>query len=117
MKYNSPRVKEMLNIAQKNISISKLKSEGNITIERNNMLDITFRYADAMSNYEWRTQHCSVSSIEECIRIYGLGGDCDYEFIEVYCPAECEYNNRLLTGKQFNCARCKQFDWCKEIHK
>lgn len=47
------------------------------------MLHITFRYADAMSNWEWRTQSCTVSSIEECKRIYGLGIDCEYEIIEV----------------------------------
>ena len=47
------------------------------------MLEITFRYADALSNWEWRTQHCIVSSVEECIRIYGLGVDCDYEILEV----------------------------------
>ena len=47
------------------------------------MLEITFRYADAMSNWEWRTQHCVVSSVEECKRIYGLGIDCEYEIVEV----------------------------------
>ena len=47
------------------------------------MVEITFRYADAMSNWEWRTQHCVVSSVEECIRIYGLGTDCEYEILEV----------------------------------
>ena len=47
------------------------------------MLHITFRYADAMSNWEWRTQSCTVSSVAECIRIYGLGIDCEYEIIEV----------------------------------
>ena len=48
------------------------------------MKHITFRYADAMSNYEWRTQHCTVESIEECIRIYGLNEpDVEYEIISV----------------------------------
>ena len=47
------------------------------------MLEITFRYADAMSNWEWRTQSCRVSSVAECIRIYGLGIDCEYEIIKV----------------------------------
>ena len=48
------------------------------------MLSITFRYADAMSNWEWRTQHCVVSSVEECKRIYGLdNGDVEYEILEV----------------------------------
>ena len=48
------------------------------------MLSITFKYADAMSNLEWRTQSCTVSSIEECKRIYGLdNGDVEYEILEV----------------------------------
>ena len=47
------------------------------------MLNITFRYKDAMSNWEWRTQSCIVSSVEECKRIYGLGIDCEYEILEV----------------------------------
>lgn len=47
------------------------------------MLEITFRYADKYSNWEWRTQHCTVSSVDECIRIYDLGVDCDYEILEV----------------------------------
>ena len=47
------------------------------------MLKITFKYADKYSNWEWRTQTCIVSSIDECKRIYGLGIDCDYEIISV----------------------------------
>ena len=47
------------------------------------MLSITFRYRDALSNGEWRTQHCVVSSVEECKQIYGLGVDCEYEILEV----------------------------------
>lgn len=47
------------------------------------MLRITFRYADDMSNYQWRTQHCEVESEEECIRIYGLDApDVEYEIIK-----------------------------------
>ena len=34
--------------------------------------------------YEWRIQHCTVSSVEEFIRIYGLDeGDCEYEILEI----------------------------------
>ena len=40
------------------------------------MLNIKFRYRDAMSNWEWRTQSCTVSSVEECKRIYGLDNGC-----------------------------------------
>ena len=47
------------------------------------MLRIKFRYADDMSGWEWREQSCTVESVEECIRIYGLGTDCDYEILEV----------------------------------
>ena len=48
------------------------------------MLKITFRYKDFMSDYEWRTQHCVVESIEECIRIYGLDDpDVEYEILNV----------------------------------
>lgn len=47
------------------------------------MLKITFRYADSWSNWQWRTQRCFVSSVEECIKIYGLGIDCEYEILEV----------------------------------
>ena len=47
------------------------------------MLKIKFEYCDEMSRGKWRQQECSVSSIEECKRIYGLGIDCDYRIIEV----------------------------------
>lgn len=48
------------------------------------MLDITFKYRDEMSNWKWRTQSCVVSSVEECKRIYGLdNGDVEYEILEV----------------------------------
>ena len=48
------------------------------------MLNITFRYKDVMSNWEWRTQSCTVSSVEECKRIYGLdNGDVENEILEV----------------------------------
>lgn len=47
------------------------------------MLKIKFKYCDAMSNWQWRNQECTVSSVEECKRIYGLGIDCEYEIISV----------------------------------
>ena len=48
------------------------------------MLNITFKYTDALSNWEWRTQHCRVSSVEDCKKIYGLDeGDCEYEILSV----------------------------------
>ena len=47
------------------------------------MLHIKFKYADAMSNWQWREQECIVSSVAECKRIYGLGIDCDYEILSI----------------------------------
>ena len=47
------------------------------------MVRIRFRYRDSLSGWEWRNQECTVRSVEECIRIYGLGQDCDYEIISV----------------------------------
>lgn len=47
------------------------------------MLRITFRYRDKMSNWEWRTQTCIMSSIAECEKVYGLGIDCDYQIISI----------------------------------
>lgn len=48
------------------------------------MLNIKFRYKDAMSNWKWRTQSCTVSSVEECKQIYGLDeADVEYKILEV----------------------------------
>ena len=47
------------------------------------MLRIKFKYADVYSNWQWREQECIVSSISQCISIYGLGVDCDYKIISV----------------------------------
>ena len=47
------------------------------------MYKITFRYCDALSNWEWREQTCIMSSVKECIEWYGLGTDCDYEIISI----------------------------------
>ena len=47
------------------------------------MLNIKFEYRDEMSNWEWREQQCTVSSVKECKEIYGLGVDCDYRIISV----------------------------------
>lgn len=47
------------------------------------MLNIKFRYKDALSKWEWREQQCTVSSVDECKKIYGLGVDCEYEILEV----------------------------------
>ena len=47
------------------------------------MFKIKFRYKDAMSNWEWRNQECIMSSVDECIKTYGLGIDCKYEILSV----------------------------------
>lgn len=47
------------------------------------MVHIKFEYKDALSNGEWRKQECTVSSLHECKRIYGLGIDCEYRIISV----------------------------------
>ncbi len=47
------------------------------------MVHVEFEYADALSNWKWCKQECTVSSVEECKRIYGLGVDCDYRIIKV----------------------------------
>ena len=47
------------------------------------MLHIEFEYKDKYTNGRWNRQSCTVSSVEECKRIYGLGVDCEYRIIFV----------------------------------
>ena len=47
------------------------------------MLHIVFEYADALSNWEWRRQECTCSSLKQCKEFYGLGVDCEYRIISV----------------------------------
>ena len=47
------------------------------------MYKIKFKYRDKLSNWEWREQSCTVSPVDECKRIYGLGIDCDYKILSV----------------------------------
>lgn len=47
------------------------------------MYHIVFKYRDQLSNWEWREQECTVSSVAKCKEIYGLGIDCDYEIISI----------------------------------
>lgn len=48
------------------------------------MKEITFEYRDAYSCGKWRTQHCHVRSVAECIKIYGLNeSDVEYRIVEV----------------------------------
>ena len=47
------------------------------------MVKITFEYSDSYSNGKWNKQECIVSSLNEAIKLYGLGYDCDYRIISV----------------------------------
>lgn len=47
------------------------------------MLDIRFKYKDKYSKGKWSTQSCSMNSVSECIKWYGLGVDCEYEITDV----------------------------------
>lgn len=47
------------------------------------MFHIIFEYRDAWSHDEWKTQECVVSSLAECIKIYGLGIDCEYNILKI----------------------------------
>lgn len=33
------------------------------------MYNIKFKYRDRLSNWEWREQSCTVSSVDECIMV------------------------------------------------
>lgn len=50
---------------------------------------VKFQYADSWSHWNWRNQECSVEAKNEteakyeCIKIYGLGKDCDYKILSV----------------------------------
>ena len=47
------------------------------------MVRVVFDYRDAYTNGGWNRQECIVSSVTECIKIYGLGIDCEYRIISV----------------------------------
>lgn len=47
------------------------------------MLHIEFEYRDAWSNGKWNTQECVVRSVKECIKLYGLGVDCEYRIVSI----------------------------------
>ena len=39
------------------------------------MVRVKFRYRDEMSNREWREQECTVSSVRQAKKLYGLDED------------------------------------------
>lgn len=51
--------------------------------------EVKFQYADSYSHWNWRNQQCTVSAKDEdeavfkCIKMYGLGYDCQYKIISV----------------------------------
>jgi len=47
------------------------------------MVRVTFRYKDAWTKGGWREQSCVVRSVQECIKLYGLGIDCEYQILSV----------------------------------
>ena len=47
------------------------------------MKEITFEYKDEYSHGKWSKQTCIVSSVKECIELYGLGIDCEYRIVDV----------------------------------
>ena len=47
------------------------------------MLKIEFEYRDRYTNGRWNKQSCIMSSVSECIKMYGLGVDCEYSIIKV----------------------------------
>lgn len=47
------------------------------------MVNIEFEYRDKYCYPKWNKQSCTVSSVEECKRIYGLGVDCEYRILSV----------------------------------
>jgi hypothetical protein len=47
------------------------------------MVEIEFAYRDRYTGDKWNLQSCTVSSVAECIRIYGLGVDCEYKILSV----------------------------------
>ena len=47
------------------------------------MVHITFEYKDYLSHGKWNRQECTVRSVDECKRIYGLGIDCEYRILKV----------------------------------
>lgn len=47
------------------------------------MLHIEFEYQDRYTNGNWSRQECVMRSVQECIKFYGLGVDCDYRIVKV----------------------------------
>ena len=46
------------------------------------MYHIKFKYRDQYSHGKWNEQECTVTSVDECKKIYGLDS-CEHEITEV----------------------------------
>lgn len=62
------------------------------------MYKIVFEYADSYSNWQWRRQECIMSSLQECIKVYGLGYDCDYRIISMEKLDDNDEEDTVLYG-------------------
>jgi hypothetical protein len=62
------------------------------------MYHIEFKYKDSWSRGAWQQQECFVSSVQQCIDIYGLGIDCDYKILRV--ETEEEYYERMARERE-----------------
>ena len=47
------------------------------------MLHIEFEYRDEYTDGRWAKQECTMKSVAECIKWYGLGVDCEYHILKV----------------------------------
>lgn len=46
------------------------------------MVHVKFKYRDEYSHGKWNTQECTVRTLAECKKIYGLD-ECEHEILEV----------------------------------
>lgn len=47
------------------------------------MVNIEFEYKDRYTHGGWNKQSCTVNSVDDCKKIYGLGVDCEYRILSV----------------------------------
>ena len=47
------------------------------------MVRVVFEYKDRFTKGEWRRQSCTVESVEQAKKFYGLGVDCEYRIVSV----------------------------------
>ena len=59
------------------------------------MVRVVFEYRDKYCYPRWNTQECTVSSVEECKTIYGLGVDCEYKIISIEKVEKYQFSSIL----------------------